>query len=102
MQRSAPNFIDVFPRMASSGDQHPGDHPDTVDDDPSATPSFSSSNKADRYRIMAEEVRTAAGEMHDLISRRTLQRIADDYDRLANRTERRLRGKVGPGVRNHR
>jgi hypothetical protein len=90
--------------MASSTDQHSGDHPDKTEDD-AATAILppSSSSKADRYRIMAEEVRTAAEEMHDMTSRQTLQRIAEDYDRLANRTERRLRGKpISPGVRNHR
>jgi hypothetical protein len=86
--------------MAISTDQPTGDHPDKVEDDASVL--LSQSSKADRYRIMAEEVRTAAEEMHDMTSRRTLQRIADDYDRLANRTERRLRGAISPGVRNHR
>lgn len=48
-------------------------------------------SRAERYRRMAEEARTIAGEMHDIIGRRTLQRIADDYDRLAERSERRER-----------
>jgi hypothetical protein len=47
--------------------------------------------KAARYRLMADEVRSAADEMHDLVSRQTLRRIADDYERLALRSERRLR-----------
>lgn len=52
---------------------------------------------------MAEEVRIAAEEMHDIVSRQTLRRIADDYDRLAARTERRARGTpVSPGSRGHR
>jgi hypothetical protein len=53
---------------------------------------------------MAEEVRSAAEEMTDVVSRQTLRRIADDYDRLAERRERRLAGAVpnGPGTRNQR
>lgn len=80
--------------MASSTDQRPGDLPDKTEDEVATAilPSPNSS-KADRYRLMAEEVRSAAEEMHDMTSRRTLQRIADDYDRLANRTERRLRAR---------
>jgi hypothetical protein len=89
--------------METSTDRRPGDHPEKAEDDATAILPSSTSSKADRYRIMAEEVRTAAEDMHDLVSRQTLQRIADDYDRLANRTERRLRGKpISPGVRNYR
>jgi len=48
-------------------------------------------SRAERYRRMAREVRTIADEMNDIVGRRTLQRIADDYDRLAERSERRER-----------
>jgi hypothetical protein len=61
------------------------------------------SDKAERYRRKAAEVRTAADEVRDVTSRRTLTRIAEDYERLATRSERRQRGPLhGPGSRNHR
>jgi hypothetical protein len=44
-------------------------------------------SRAERYRRKASEVRAIAAEMNDIVGRRTLQRIADDYDRLAERAE---------------
>lgn len=75
--------------MAVPTDQRPNDRSRESGDE--ISPAAPHSDKAQRYRLMAEEVRSAADEMHDIVSRQTLRRIADDYDRLAVRSERRLR-----------
>lgn len=67
-----------------------------------ATPITPYCEQAERYRLMADEVRAAAEEMRDVPSRQTLNRIAEDYERLALRSERRSRGNNHPGSRNHR
>lgn len=42
-----------------------------------------------RYRLLAEEIRTAADDMNDGEGRRTLVRIADSYDLMADELESR-------------
>jgi predicted Rossmann-fold nucleotide-binding protein len=42
------------------------------------------------WRARAEEIRTLAEDMNDLESRRTMLRIADDYEKLAKRAEQRV------------
>jgi len=89
-------------RMAAS--TRPGSH-DRSDNPPTSdsSPERPHSDQAERYRLMAKEVRGAAEEMHDMVSRQTLKRIADDYERLAVRSERRVRGTpISPGSRGHR
>jgi hypothetical protein len=46
-------------------------------------------NDAPHWRARAEETRAVAEGVHDLFSRDALLRIADAYDRLAERTEQR-------------
>ena len=43
------------------------------------------------WRDRAEETRTRAEQMHDPNSRRRMLRIAEDYEELAKRAERRLK-----------
>jgi C4-dicarboxylate-specific signal transduction histidine kinase len=44
-----------------------------------------------RWRTQAEEIRTYADNTRDLGSRDSLQRVAKDYDQLADRAERHAR-----------
>jgi len=47
--------------------------------------------RAKVYRLRAEETRTAADGMRHQLNRDTLRRIADDYDLMAETSERRAR-----------
>src|SRR5262245_2270365 len=48
-------------------------------------------NDPKHWRARAEEARTVADEMNDPDSRRKMFRIAEDYEELATRAERRLK-----------
>ncbi len=41
------------------------------------------------WRDRAEEVRASAKQMHDPVARETLFKIAEDYEKLAERAEHR-------------
>ncbi len=48
----------------------------------------STPDKAKRYRMRAEEIRTAAESLHLLSARESMLRIANAYDLLADQAER--------------
>ena len=50
-------------------------------------------NDPKHWRERAEEARTVADELTDADSKRKMLRIADDYEELAKRAEKRLRDK---------
>jgi len=50
-------------------------------------------NDPQHWRFRAEEIRTLAEDMKDLVAREMMHRIAGDYDKLAKRAEERLRSE---------
>ena len=50
-------------------------------------------NDPKHWRERAEEARAAADQLTDPDSKRRMLRVADDYEELARRAERRLRDK---------
>ena len=50
-------------------------------------------NDSKHWRERAEEARTVADELTDADSKRKMLRLADDYEELAKRAEKRLRDK---------
>ena len=51
-------------------------------------------NEPDHWRARAEEARNLADQMNDPESNDAMLRIADDYERLANRAENRAAGRL--------
>jgi hypothetical protein len=50
-------------------------------------PGLPPNEDSERWRKRAEEMRTLAEDMHDPLTRRTMRRIAADYDRLVEWAE---------------
>jgi hypothetical protein len=50
-------------------------------------------NDPEHWRKRAEDMRTLANEIKDPLSKQTMLKIAEDYDRLAKRAEARARGE---------
>ena len=51
---------------------------------------------AKHWRAPAEEARVHADEMDDPMARATMLKIAEEYEKLAQRAEARERGKRAP------
>ena len=49
-------------------------------------------NDPEHWRQRAEEARTIADQMHDPQSKEAMLKIAEDYERLGERAERRAKG----------
>jgi hypothetical protein len=52
---------------------------------------LSTSGSGEPWRKLADEARSLAYDMKDEISKQMMLQIADDYERLAKRAERRAR-----------
>jgi hypothetical protein len=52
---------------------------------------LSTSGSGEPWRKLADETRSLAYDMKDEISKQMMLQIADDYERLANRAERRAK-----------
>jgi len=52
---------------------------------------------AKHWRDRATEARQLADDMHDELSRETMLKIADEYDKLAERAVQRAIKKAAPG-----
>jgi hypothetical protein len=52
---------------------------------------LSTSGSGERWRKHADEARSLADDMKDEISKQMMLQIADDYERLAKRAERRAK-----------
>jgi hypothetical protein len=53
-------------------------------------------NDAKHWRDCAEEMRALSTTMNDIDAQTVMVRLADDYDRLAERAELRADGQVPP------
>jgi hypothetical protein len=59
-------------------------------------PTASTTNDPRHWRDCAEETRLLAEDMKDPTNRATMQRLAKDYDYLAERAEHRMQGSLRP------
>jgi len=50
-------------------------------------------NDSDHWRKRAEEMRTLAEDLRDPVARATMLRVAEDYEKLAVRADRRADGE---------
>ena len=58
-------------------------------------------NDPDHWRSRAEEARATADQMHDLESRRVMLGIAEGYDELAARAQRRRQSSAADRAAHH-
>jgi hypothetical protein len=69
------------------GRQRASDLRRSLEGEPFVRPSIA--NDPEHWRKRAEEMRTLANEIKDPLSKETMLRIADDYERLAKRAHER-------------